>query len=144
MWAKPFPNLAFTRIPRAVVGVGEALSAVQAGFYWHSQSCGWCGRTSFCSSGWFLQKFPEVCLAWAKPLLQPRLVFTGIPRGVFGVGETLSAALAGFHWNSQRCGWCWRNPLCSPGWFLQELPKLWLAWAKPFLQLRFVVSTDFH
>ena len=84
MWAKPVlqPRLVFIGIPRAVVGVGEPLSAAKAGF---------------------LQKFPEVCLAWAKPLLQPRLVFTGIPRGVFGVGETLSAAQAGFHRNSQTC-----------------------------------------
>ena len=62
-----------------MVGVGEALPAAQAGF---------------------LSEFPELWLVWAKLFLQARLFFTEIPRGVFGVGETPSAAQAGFYRNS--------------------------------------------
>ena len=55
----------------------------------------------------------------ANRFLQPRLVFTEIPRGVFGVGEAFSAAQAGFY---------------------QEFPKVCLAWAKHFLQPRLVFT----
>ena len=50
---------------------------------------------------------PRAVVGVGKTLfLQPRLVFTGIPKAVVGVGEkTLSAARAGFYRNSQSCGW---------------------------------------
>ena len=75
--------------------------AAQAGFHKDFQSRGWFGRTAFCSPGWFLQVFQKLWLVWAKPFLQPGLVFIGIPRAVAGMGETLSAAQIGFHTNSQ-------------------------------------------
>ena len=56
---------------------------------------------------------------WAKPFLQPGLVFIGIPRGVAGMGETLSAAQIGF----------------------TQIPReVCLAWAQPFLQPRLVFA----
>ena len=70
------------------------------------------------------------------PPVQLRLVSTSVSRAVVGAGEPLSAAQAGFYRNSQSCGWCGRNPFCSPGWFLLEFPELWLVWAKPLLQPR--------
>ena len=110
-------RLVSTGIPRAVNGVSGTLSAAQAGFHRNSQSCGWCGRSPFCSPSWFLHEFPKLWLVWAKPFLQPRLVFTEIPKGVLGVGETLSAAQTGFYKNSQRCAWHRRSLFCSPGCF---------------------------
>ena len=56
---------------------------------------------------------------WAKPFLQPKLVFTWIPRAVFSAGVAGSAAQAGF---------------------LQKFPKVCSAWAKPFLQPRLVFT----
>ena len=56
---------------------------------------------------------------WAKHFLQPRLLFERIPRGVAGMGETLSAAQIGF----------------------TQIPReVCLAWAQPFLQPRLVFT----
>ena len=74
------------------------------------------------------------------PPVQLRLVSTRSSRAVVGVGGPLSAAQAGFYRNSKGCGWCGRNPFCSPGWFLYEFPKLWLVWAKSFLQPKLVFT----
>ena len=93
------PGRFFIGIPRTVVGVGETLSAGQAVFYRNSQRFVWRGRNPFCSPGWILPEFLEVCLAWANLFLQPRLVFTGIPRPVNKENESFYAALAAFDLN---------------------------------------------
>ena len=77
---------------------------------------------------------------WAKPFLQSRPVFIGIPRAVVGVGEPLSAAQAGFLQKFPEVCLAWAQPLLQPRLVLPKFLEVCLAWAKPFQQHRLVFT----
>ena len=111
-WAKPFLQFrrVFIGIPSAAVGVGGTPSAAQSIFYRNSQTCGWRGRSHFCSLG-----------------LQCIQIFTVTSRAANGVAGALTLVFQGISRTANRVAQLFTQS--KP--VFAEFPEPWQVQANP-------------